>query len=126
MKQNGVELQTSLSLSDSGRVVNQAFSRAKASVQSIAQSSNPLDGLDGQADLAVVGMRQGLMNQWAVQVYLTGQDGGTQILLVALGDGAGNRMMNGAKNSTSLAKSTAQMRQMIEAVRAADPDVREL
>lgn len=126
MKQNGVEIESTLGLREAARVVNGVFGRAKATVEAISQSSNPLDGLDGQADLAVVGSRQGMLNQWAVQAYLTGKGSGTGITLIAVGDGAGSRMMAGARNSVSLSKSTEQMQQIIAALRAVDPGLREI
>lgn len=125
MKDNTVELHTSLGLRDAGRVINTAFARAKANVEPI-RSDNPLDGLEGEADVAVVGSRQGLLNQWAVQAYLTKNSSGTDIVLSALGDGAGSRMMSGAKNSMSLSKSTDQMRQIVDALRAEDAQLRTL
>lgn len=126
MKENGLAFETSLNLRDAGQVVNAAFARAKASVEQIQSSNNPLDGLDGVPDLAVVGSRQGMMNQWAVQAYFTKLDAGTGVQFIALGDGAGSRMMSGARNSASLSKSNDQMRQLVVALRAADPQLREV
>lgn len=124
-KASGVQLRTSMELRSVAQVVNRFFAQEKAQVEPVDMGNNPLDALEGQPDLAVVAYRQGMMNQWAVQVYFVRDgDGGTILDLVALGDGGMARAFAGTKNSLSLSKGTAQRDKLISVLTEADPHVR--
>lgn len=59
---NNVDIHTLLDMSTAAGIVNQVFRQHKAMVDPIEMSSNPLDQLEGEPDLAVVGARAGKMN----------------------------------------------------------------
>lgn len=122
MKSDGIELHTSLDLSGAARSINASFARMKAhSVEPVEQSNNPLDNIGQvQPDVAVVGMRAGKLNMWAIHVYIYAVDDGCLIELVAIGDGGFTRAMAGTRNSFSLSKSRAQVQTMLADLQAAD------
>jgi hypothetical protein len=123
VKTQSVALETQLSLREVASLVNTAFASMKARVEAIEPSSNPLDNLDGVADVAVVGQRAAFMNVWAVQVYVYDLGGRTGVELVALGEGAFSRAWHGLRNSTSLSASVKRMDVLVQKLRAGDPQV---
>lgn len=120
IKTSQVVLKTNLEIREAARVVNDFFAREKAQVEGLEPSSNPLDALEGGPTLAVVGSRQGMMNQWAVQVYFEPLGNGTEITLIAIGDSGMSRAMVGTRYTASLSKSTAQAQKLIGILRSVD------
>lgn len=125
MKSENQAFETRLSVQQVAGVINDAFRSMKASVNRIQASDNPLDAFtEDEAAIAVVGARQGLMNQWAVQAYIYELDDRRGVEFVALGDGGFGRAMNGTRNTASLSKSTQQMQLLVAALKTADPQAR--
>lgn len=123
IKTSELSLVTSLDIKSAARVVNQFFAQEKADVEPIIESNNPLDALEGQSVLSVVGSRQGRMNQWAVQVYFDHHEKGTQITLVAIGHSGMSRAFTGTRYTASLSKSVGQMEKLFMALNSADPGI---
>ena len=125
VKNNDVAIHTLLDMATAASIVNNVFRQHKAMVEPIEMSSNPLDQLEGQPDLAVVGSRAGKMNQWVVQVYFEdlGADG-TLLTFVAIGDGGFTRAFGGIRHTASLTKSTEQMNHIIRALHQADSSLK--
>jgi hypothetical protein len=121
MKTTRVALDTELSIRDAANVVNAVFAKLRADVAGIHTSSNPLDQLDGVADIAVVGQRATMTSMWAVQVYLYDMGDTCGVELVALGEGALTRAFRGFRNTASLTRSAQKLDLLVAALRARDP-----
>jgi len=121
VKTKSMALESQMSLREAANIVNAGFAKMKAQVEAIEASSNPLDQLDGEADIAVVGRRATMMNLWAVQVYLFDMGEKCGIEMVALGEGGFTRAMHGPRNTVSLTKSVQKMESLVADLRARDP-----
>lgn len=114
---------TAMSVRDLGGAANAFFAGEKAEVSPIQMGNNPLDALEQQADIAVVGRRRALTSMWAVHLYVFDEGDKRRVKVIALGDGAGAKFMNGSRNSLSMAKSTEAARKLLEKLRSSDPSI---
>jgi hypothetical protein len=116
-----VALETTLSLRDAANIVNAAFAKMKANVESVGVSPNPLDQFDGAADIAAVGQRATLTDSWTVRVYLYDVGDKRGVELVALGEGGFTRARRGVRNTASFTRSVQRMDALVAVLRARDP-----
>jgi hypothetical protein len=100
------------------------FGHLRADVESVAQGSMPLDVLEGQPDVLLMGSgaRRFSFGNWAVQVRLTAHNGGTSITLRATGDDAASRALNGRRSTISLASSVKKMEVLARLLRAMEEE----
>jgi hypothetical protein len=119
-----VALETQLSVREVESLVDTVVATLRGTVDGVELSTNPIDRLDGVADIAVVGHRAALVNGWAVQVYVFDLGETRGVELVAVGDGGLPRLWRGLRNSTSLSVSTARMDVLIQELRTRDPQLR--
>jgi len=121
LRTKSVALETQLSLREAGHVVTAAFATMKAYVEAIEAAPDPLDQLDGVADVAVVGRRCTVMDVWTVQVYLFELGSTCGVELVALGESGLVRAVRGARTTASFARSVRRMDALVTELRARDP-----
>lgn len=121
MRTKSVVLQTHLGLREVAGLVNAAFAAMNARVEAIESSANPLDNLDGVANIAVVGGRASLGNGWAVQVYLFELGDRRGVELVALGGVGFLRTVQAKHGATLLSASTKRLDTLVAELRARDP-----
>lgn len=126
MKQNILRFESTLPTPQIGMNLNQAYGRLRASVESIQASSNPLETFGQNPEISVVGSGKSLLGgSWAVQAFVTDTGPVRQIELIALGDSAGSRVFNGAKNTLSLGKSNEKLSEIVSDLRSEDPSFQE-
>ncbi|WP_409046923.1 hypothetical protein AB2L57_09395 [Microbacterium sp. HA-8] len=112
-------IETSRSVPDLGRALQEILSKVKAtSIEQIQSSSGALSAFDDRADIEIIAQGQSLLGpQWAVQVYVVDEEDKRAILLVALGEGGFTRAMSGARNSLSLSASIKRRDEIAAALR---------
>ncbi|MBB5747983.1 hypothetical protein [Micrococcus sp. TA1] len=83
----------------------------RADVESVVKGSMPLDALQPQPDVLLLGSGPGRFGYgaWAVRVSLTGHQTGTSITLQASADDPASGTHHGRRATTSLASSAKKM-----------------
>lgn len=123
-KEQILHLESILSLQVLVRRLYDYFGHLRADVESVAQGSMPLDGLEGQPDVLLIGSGSGRFGfgNWAIQACLTARVGGTSITLRAIGDDAASHALNGRRSAISLVSSVRKMDTLVRLLRAMEEE----
>ena len=121
MKQAAAQFVSNLPTTQLGINLNNAYGGLKANVESIQPSSNPLESFGHTPEISVVGSGKSLLGgSWAVQAFVTDSGPVREIELIALGESAGARAFNGAKNTFSLSKSKEKLSAIVDSLKSED------
>lgn len=108
VKGESTEFQTSATVQEIGRLLQQICADLKASAEHIQSGSGALASFDHNSDIEVVVIgKVGFLSkqQWAVQIYVTDLGDRRHIHLIALGHGGFAKAMHGSYGALKMSAS---------------------
>jgi hypothetical protein len=126
MKEQILQLESICELEVMARHLDHYLRYLRADVESVAAGRTPLDALETQPDVLLIGSGFGRFGfgNWAVQACLTARNGGTSITLRAISGDAASHVLNGRRSAISLASSVKRMESLARMLRAMDEGTR--